>query len=352
VTRAKRKRDHIEYALSTGQQEMTGFDDVKFVHQSLSDTALIDIDLQSRIGELSLSSPIFVNAMTGGGGGYTSKINSDLSILARETGVALAVGSQMSALKDPGERRTYEIVRKNNPDGVIFANLGSEATVQQANEAVEMIEANALQIHLNVIQELTMPEGDRDFRGALERIENISDALSVPVIVKETGFGISKETAQKLSKTSISAIDVGGFGGTNFSRIENQRRQRMLDFFDDWGIPTAVSIVEGCTSSNLPIIASGGIRTSLEIVKALSLGACSAGMAGAVLRSMIDRGVNETINEVHEIHADIKYLMCALGCDKVQDLHTVPLMLTGEVHHWLKLRGLEPARFSNRQKNK
>jgi isopentenyl-diphosphate Delta-isomerase len=350
VTRAKRKRDHIDYALSTGQQELAGFEDVKFVHQSLSNSALIDIDLQSRIGELSLSSPIFVNAMTGGGGGYTSKINSDLAILARETGVALAVGSQMSALKDSGERKTYEIVRRNNPEGVIFANLGSEATVQQAYDAVEMIQADALQIHLNVIQELTMPEGDRDFRGALERIEKISDALPVPVIVKETGFGISKETAHYLSKTSISAIDVGGFGGTNFSRIENQRRQRMLSFFDDWGIPTVVSIAEAGAASGVPIIASGGIRNSLEIVKALSLGACSAGMAGAVLRSIIDKGLDETINEVNEIHTDIRYLMCALGCDKVKDLHDVPLIISGKVHHWMELRGLEPGTFSNRQK--
>ncbi|NQD66784.1 type 2 isopentenyl-diphosphate Delta-isomerase [Bacillus haikouensis] len=352
MTRAKRKRDHIDYALATGQQELAGFEDVKFVHQSLSNSALIDIDLQSRIGELSLSSPIFVNAMTGGGGGYTSKINSDLSILARETGIALAVGSQMSALKDSGERKTYEIVRRNNPEGIIFANLGSEATVQQANDAVEMIEADALQIHLNVIQELTMPEGDRDFRGALERIEKISDALSVPVFVKETGFGISKETAYSLSKTSISAIDVGGFGGTNFSRIENQRRQRILGFFDDWGIPTVVSIAEAGVSSEVPIIASGGIRNSLEIVKALSLGACSVGMAGSVLRSMIDKGLDETINEVNEIHTDIRYLMCALGCDKIEDLHDVPLILSGRVHHWMKLRGLEPENFSNRQKKK
>jgi isopentenyl-diphosphate Delta-isomerase len=350
LTRAQRKQDHINYALSTGQQDKAGFEDIKFVNQSLPNTALDDTELQSRIGELSLSSPIFVNAMTGGGGDYTSKINGDLSILARETGIALAVGSQMSALKSHDERKTYEIVRKNNPDGIIFANLGSEATVQQANEAVEMVKADALQIHLNVIQELTMPEGDRDFRGALERIGEISERLSVPVIVKETGFGISKEVAHALSETSISAIDVGGYGGTNFSKIENQRRHRMLDFFDDWGIPTAVSIVEAGSASDLPIMASGGIRNSLEIVKALSLGACSVGMAGAILRSIVDKGLTDTIDEVNEIHTDLRYLMCALGCEKIEDLHDVPMILSGEVHHWMKVRGLEPENFSKRQK--
>ncbi|WP_175991190.1 type 2 isopentenyl-diphosphate Delta-isomerase [Bacillus sp. Marseille-Q1617] len=352
MTRAQRKRDHINFALSTGQQDKTGFEDVKFVHQSLPNSALDDTGLQSRIGELSLSSPIFVNAMTGGGGEYTSKINGDLSILARETGIALAVGSQMSAIKSPDERKTYEIVRKNNPDGIILANLGSEATVQQAADAVEMIEADALQIHLNVIQELTMPEGDRDFKGAIDRINMIADRLSVPVIVKETGFGIGREAALALSETPIAAIDIGGYGGTNFSKIENQRRQRMLGYFDDWGIPTALSIVETCSASDLPIMASGGIRNSLDIVKALSLGACAAGMAGAVLRSIIDKGLNETINEVNDIHTDIRFLMCALGCNKIEDLHEVPLILSGEVHHWMKVRGLKPDNFSNRKMNK
>jgi isopentenyl-diphosphate Delta-isomerase len=351
VTRAQRKQDHINYALSTGQPEKAGFEDVKFVHQSLPGTALDDTRLQSRIGELSLSSPIFVNAMTGGGGEYTSKINADLSLLARETGIGLAVGSQMSALKDPAERKTYEIVRKNNPNGIIFANLGSEATVQQAIDAVEMIEADALQIHLNVIQELAMPEGDRDFKGALERIHMIADRLSVPVIAKETGFGISKEAALALSDTPISAIDVGGYGGTNFSKIENQRRQRMLSYFDDWGIPTAVSIAEAHSVSTLPILASGGIRNSLEIVKALSLGACSAGMAGAILKSIVDKGVEATIEEVNDIHTDIRFLMCALGCASIEELQKVPLILTGEVYHWLAVRGLNPEKYSNRKFN-
>ena len=196
------------------------------------------------------------------------------------------------ALKDPAERKTYEIVRKHNPNGMVFGNLGSEATVQQARDAVEMIEADALQIHLNVIQELTMPEGDRDFRGALERIQHIAENISVPVIVKETGFGISKEAAYSLSRSTISAIDIGGFGGTNFSKIENQRRKRMLDFFDDWGIPTAISIAgDAILHSDKPILASGGIQNSLDIVKSLGLGASAVGMAGVILKQLLETGL-------------------------------------------------------------
>ena len=351
MTRAQRKQDHINYALSTGQQRRTGFDEVAFVHQSLPNIAADEIHLQTQIGELYWSSPIFINAMTGGGGESTSKINEELSILARETGLAIAVGSQMSALKDPSERKTYKIVRELNPKGMVFGNLGSEATVQQARDAVEMIEANALQIHLNVIQELTMPEGDRDFRGALERIQLIAENISVPVIVKETGFGVSKEAASSLSQSNITAIDVGGFGGTNFSKIENQRRKRMLDFFDDWGIPTAISIAECHAVTDKPVLASGGIQNSLDIVKSLGLGASAVGMAGVILKQLLEKGLEDTIHEVNQIHTDIRFLMSALGSKRIEDLHRVPIVLTGDVYHWLDVRGLNPGSYSNRIAN-
>jgi isopentenyl-diphosphate Delta-isomerase len=351
VTRAQRKQDHINYALSTGQQRRTGFDEVAFVHQSLPNIAVDEIHLQTKIGELNWSSPIFINAMTGGGGVTTLEINKELSILSRETGLAIAVGSQMSALKERDERKTYEIVRKHNPNGMILGNLGSEATVQQAKDAVEMIEANALQIHLNVIQELTMPEGDRDFRGALERILEVAENIPVPVIVKETGFGISAEAAKSLSHSNITAIDIGGFGGTNFSKIENKRRKRMLDFFNDWGIPTAISIAESHAASSKPILASGGIQNSLDIVKSLGLGASAAGMAGVILKQLLESGLNDTIDEVKQIHTDIQFLMCALGCRRIEDLHSVPMVLSGNVYHWLHVRGLKPERYSNRTLN-
>lgn len=230
MTRAERKREHINHALSTGQKRETGLDDITFVHVSLPDLALEQVDISTKIGELSSSSPIFINAMTGGGGQLTYEINKALARAARIADIPLAVGSQMSALKDPSERYSYEIVRKENPNGLIFANLGSEATARQAKEAVEMIEADALQIHLNVIQEIVMPEGDRSFSGALSRIEQICSEIKVPVIIKEVGFGMSKESARKLYEAGAAAVDIGGYGGTNFSKIENLRRQRQITF--------------------------------------------------------------------------------------------------------------------------
>jgi isopentenyl-diphosphate Delta-isomerase len=350
MTRAKRKWEHIKYALLETETNSHGFSDVSFIHQSLPDIALKDVSLNHHVGELSLSSPIFINAMTGGGGSRTTDINGQLAIIAREMGLAMAVGSQMAALKDFNERQSYQIVRKENPFGIIFANLGSEATVDQAKMAVEMIEANALQIHLNVVQEITMPEGDRDFSGALSRIERIVKCLNIPVIVKEVGFGMSRETVSKLKSIGVSVIDVGGFGGTNFASIENSRRDDTLSFFNDWGIPTAVSIVEAKSiSPSLAIFASGGIKNGLDIIKSIALGADAVGMAGFFLKQILESGVEETLVKTRKLHDDIRYMMLALGAPDINALQTVPLIMSGYTHHWLNERGIDTKKYSQKR---
>ncbi|MTH52191.1 type 2 isopentenyl-diphosphate Delta-isomerase [Bacillus mangrovi] len=349
MSRAKRKLDHIDHALATGQSRDSGFDDIVFVHNSLPDSSVEEIDYSSKIGELSISSPIFINAMTGGGGKKTEEINGALSAAAARYGMAVAVGSQMAAVKDPSERSTYEVVRKVNPKGLIFANLGSEATPDQAQQAVDMIEADAIQIHLNVIQELVMPEGDRDFTGALGRIEQIIRKVDVPVIVKETGFGMDTHTVAKLEGIGVTAIDIGGYGGTNFSRIENARRSRTLDMFNSWGIPSAASIAEGCSGSEAAsILGSGGIQNALDAAKAIALGASAAGMAGTILSAYTEKGEEGLEEELKALHLELKWIMCALGAATVTDLQQVPLILSGPTHHWLTERGISTARYSRR----
>lgn len=351
MTRAKRKWEHIKYALlEQGQNHSHGFSDVSFVHQSLPDLALKDISLNHKIGELSLSSPIFINAMTGGGGERTTAINRNLAIIAQELGMAMAVGSQMSALKDSSEIPSYQIVRKENPKGIIFANIGSEASVDQAKLAVEMVEANAIQIHLNVVQEITMPEGDRDFRGALKRIEAIVNHLNIPVIAKEVGFGMSMENVEKLQSVGVAIVDVGGSGGTNFASIENARRDEPINFFNDWGIPTAISIVEAKTiPSSLSIIASGGIKNSLDAVKSIALGADAIGMAGFFLKLLLEKGIDETLAETRKLHDEIRYMMLALGSQSIGDLQSVPLIISGFSHHWLNERGINTKIYSQKR---
>ncbi len=349
MSRSERKWDHIRYALETGQLRSTALEDIHFIHQSLPDIDLNDVRLEHSIGGLSLSSPIFINAMTGGGGEKTFRINKDLATAAKLTGVAMAVGSQMSAIKDPGERYTYSVVRKENPKGIVIANLGSEATPDHALTAIEMIDANALQIHLNVVQELTMPEGDREFSGVLKSIETIVKKVNVPVIVKEVGFGMSSETVSALASVGVSIVDVGGFGGTNFARIENKRRERSIPFFNQWGIPTAISIIEA--SADFPdvnVIGSGGIQNSLDIVKGLAIGADAMGMAGTLLKILLEQGLEALIEEIETIQEEIALMMTALGAKTIADLKKAPLIISGECDHWLKQRGIDTTKFSRR----
>lgn len=349
LDRTSRKIEHIEHTLKLPCNEPHSFNDIKFVHQSLPNIDVDNVEIHTNVGELSLSSPIFINAMTGGGGERTISINRSLAQIARKYNLAIAVGSQMAAIKDKNERATFEIVRKENPTGIVISNIGSEATVAQAREAVEMVDANALQIHVNVIQELVMPEGDRHFSGMLDRIRNIVEELSVPIIVKEVGFGMSKEAATKLANIGVNIIDVGGSGGTNFAKIENLRRDYTFDLFNDWGIPTAASICEVKTAQPfISVIGTGGIKTGLDIAKAISLGSSAVGVAGLFLKELHNNGIEGLEFTVERLFYELKMVMTALGIKKIDDLRKVPLIISGETFHWLKQRGIATKNYSQR----
>jgi isopentenyl-diphosphate Delta-isomerase len=349
LSRSERKWDHIRLALEKENECRAGFEDIKFIHQSLPDISVSNVHLNHSFGGLSLSSPIFINAMTGGGGEKTYQVNKKLAQVAKNTGLAMAVGSQMAALKDKSERFTFEIVRRENPKGLIIANLGSEAMADQAKMAIEMIDANALQIHLNVIQELIMPEGDRDFRGALKRIESIVKAVNLPVVVKEVGFGMSKETVHSLFSVGVTAVDIGGGGGTNFAQIENKRREKSLDFFNDWGIPTAVSLLEANIKlEKMFVIGSGGFDSSLDIAKGIALGANAIGVAGKFMRILMESGVEALQTEIETIHHELIMIMTALGAKSIKDLQNAPIIISGETYHWLHERGIDTKAYSQR----
>lgn len=348
MSRISRKLDHVKHALQVGQSGDHGFKDVKLVPNCLPNTNISDVQLDTIIGGLSLSSPIIINAMTGGAE-ETFRINQQLAVISKEKGLAMAVGSQMAAIKNPDYIYTYQVVRQENPNGIIFANLGAEATLDQALRAVEMIEANALQIHLNVVQELVMPEGDRSFEGALKRIERIVKEISCPVIVKEVGFGISREAARQLSSIGVKMIDTGGFGGTNFSTIENMRRTTPFESFDEWGIKTVPSLVEVTQEVIVDVISSGGIKTPLDIIKSLVLGAKAVGMAGFFLKHVHENKLEELLALVDSYHDQIKAMMCALGIRKLDQVSQVPVVISGETYHWLTQRGYDLAHYAQRR---
>lgn len=347
--RTSRKMEHVLHALRLGQSGQQGLDDLKLVHNCLPETSSQQIKLHTLIGELQLSSPILINAMTGGSD-ETETINRELAVVAREKKLAMAVGSQMAAIKDKQVASSYQIVRKVNPDGIIFANIGSEATVEQAKQAIEMVEANALQIHLNVMQELIMPEGDRNFIGMEERIAAIIDNVSVPVIVKEVGFGIMRESAARLKKLGVSIIDVGGTGGTNFAAIENARRPAQVDWLNNWGNKTSIALLESLTVfPRGSVIASGGIQNPVDIVKALIAGASLTGMAGAFLRVLQTEGTESLLHFVDELHSGLTMVMTALGASSIQELWNKPLVITGETAEWCVSRGININEYANRE---
>ena len=279
----RRKAEHLEICLNRPMAEVeysgmtTGFERYAFEHCALPEMNLADVDISTRFLGRSLSMPLMIACMTGGtprGG----EINRNLAIAAQKLGIAMGVGSQRAALEDSSLISTYQ-VRDVAPDILLVANLGAGyLTGDIACKAVDMIGADALAIHLNPIQEALQPDGDPSFKGALDAIKRVCETLEVPVIVKEVGFGISAEVAVMLRDAGVAAIDVAGAGGTSWARIEgiraSGRLQELAGQFEDWGTPTARSLeeVRGALP-DLPLIASGGIRTGLDIAKALALGA-------------------------------------------------------------------------------
>src|SRR5699024_4157351 len=226
-------------------------------HNALPELSFEDINTKTLFLNKKVDYPIMINAITGGTD-FSQEINRQLSCISSEFNIPIAVGSQTIALYDEKSRESFKVVRKIMKDGVVIGNLGSTATVEEAKVAIDMIEADALQLHLNVAQELVMNEGDRDFKGILNNIENIVKNINKPLIVKEVGFGISKDVAKRLNDIGVSYIDISGSGGTNFIEIEGIRRDD-IDFTDlySWGIPTALSLIKCiAVNKNLNIIAS------------------------------------------------------------------------------------------------
>ncbi|WP_099303659.1 type 2 isopentenyl-diphosphate Delta-isomerase [Bacillus sp. Marseille-P3800] len=348
MSREQRKQDHIQEAI---QQHHTRspFDDIHFIHQTLATSTFDHCKLETTFLNQTISAPFLINAMTGGGGEKTTRINQQLAEAARHFKIPMAVGSQMAAIKEKQQEHTYRIIRDVAPDTFFLANLGAEATVDDALRAIDMIDANALQIHFNHIQELAMPEGDRDFSNRVAHLEEIVAASPVPVIAKEVGFGMTREAVKQLYEVGVHAVDVSGAGGTNFSQIENARRHLPLSFFNNWGIETPTALIEA-TSLRLPIplIASGGISSSLDIAKALSLGASVAGMSGLLIKTLQTKGYDALITRIEQLIEDLRYIMTALNVHSISDLRNVPLLIKGETHHWLTERGIHTKAFAQR----
>ena len=335
------------------------WDDVRFMHHSFPGGSFDGVSLETSVCGRDWAVPFYINAMTGGSE-KTALINADLARAAAATGVAMATGSASPALKDPALAHSFAVVRENAPDAFLFANVSPEMTVEQAREAVGFLDADALQVHVNPAQELVMPEGDRDFSGWLDRLAAIVDGVDVPVVVKEVGFGLSARSVAEVAARGVRTVDVSGRGGTNFIDIENRRREKQeYAYLSGWGQTAAECLldlqgspvtVSGGESAGEPVqvIASGGVSTPLDVVRALSLGASAVGVSGHFLHVLMTDGLDALIDEITEWIAQVRTLMTLLGASTVAELRQVDVLVTGTTAEFARLRGVDLAALAQR----
>lgn len=348
---SSRKLEHLRICLDQSiESGSTGFEDIRLVHEALPDTDMDSLSLNTRFLGHELGSPLFVSAMTGGHP-ETKEVNAVLGEVAGELGLGIGVGSQRAAIENPDLADTFSIVREKAPDTFIVGNLGivqlRDHGLEWAEKAVEMIDANALAIHLNFLQESIQPEGDHDAKGCYAALRELCKELKVPVIIKETGSGISYETGLRCYGAGAACIDTGGYGGSSWALIESHRSGSVAgredlqlkglgERFGIWGIPTAVSLFE-IKQCNGPVIASGGIRSGLDLTKALVIGADLAGMALPLLKPACD-GPDALREAINTIHQELRISMFLTGKSRISELSKVRWYLTGKTRDMIENR--------------
>lgn len=358
----RRKTEHIRISLNKNVQARTvttGLEDVHFVHKALPEINKHEVDLSTTVLNHKFAAPIIVGAITGGAQEAT-EINGVIAEAVEKLGFGMGVGSQRAALEDKKLKPTFAVAREKAPKAFLISNLGGVQLVngygiEEAKQAVKMIDADAIAIHLNALQEAVQPEGQTNFSGVLERISEVAHGLDFPVIAKETGAGIAAEEAQKLENAGVKGIDVSGVGGTSFAAVEFYRtrkhegslQRRLGDVFWDWGVPTAQSVVEVSQSVNIPVIASGGIRSGIDIAKSLALGASLASIAQPILE-VANKGIKETVGALQLLTEELKNVMFLVGARSIQDLRRVPLVITGKTAEWLRIREFDVASYAHR----
>jgi len=332
VTRiSKRKADHLRINLEKDVNSGidTGLDHFHFIHEAIPEINLTDVKLDLELFGKYLSSPLIISSMTGGTP-QAEFFNVQFALAAQECKIAMGVGSQRAALETPALSRTFDI-RKYAPDILLFANLGAiqlnnGMNLVHCQRAIDMIQADGLILHLNPLQEALQTDGETNFGSLAEKIEIICKKLSLPVIVKEVGWGISENAARILYNCGVSAIDVAGAGGTSWSQVEmydaeSEYYQDLAAAFKAWGIPTAKSIMNvKKIAPDLPIIASGGIINGVDMAKCVALGATLSGSAGIFLRAA-SISLEKIVDQIHLLQDQLKITMFATGSRKLSELH-------------------------------
>lgn len=332
---SERKSDHIRINLEEDVRSglTTGLERYHFNHRAIPELNLDEVDLRVSIFDKTLQSPILISSMTGGTAS-AGEINRTLARAADHEGIAMGLGSQRAALEHPELSDTFR-VRDVAPNLMLFANLGVIQlnygyTIDHCRRAVEMVEADALILHFNPLQEAVQPEGDINWAGLLPKIELVCRQIGVPVIAKEVGWGFAKEDVRLLKETGVSAVDVAGAGGTSWSQVEmhraeNESQARLAAAFLDWGIPTSEAITNVREiAPEMLVFASGGLRTGIDIAKSIALGATIGGMAGPFLKAAV-QSEEAVIQTIREIRREIQVCMFAAGAPDIPSLQATSL---------------------------
>ncbi len=351
----ERKAEHLRISTTMeveANQEI--WEDIHFVHECLPEIDRDEIGISTEFCGAHFRYPFFISALTGGHPDATA-INGTLGKAAEHFGIGMELGSQSPLLDFPELESTYSAAREAAPNSFLVANIGASRLIpqqgttacnlEQIQELVQVIKADALAIHLNFLQELVMPEGDAKAKGCTEAIAKVAQAVSVPLIVKETGAGISRDQALKLKECGAVALDVAGAGGSSMALLEsyraasrhNQRYEALGRTFAHWGIPTPVSIMEA-KASGLPVIASGGIRNGLDAAKALALGANLVGVARPLLSCALN-GYDVVVDWLETFFAELSIAMFLTSAHTIGELQTRRIVILGKCREWLEQLG-------------
>ncbi|HGD6477691.1 TPA: type 2 isopentenyl-diphosphate Delta-isomerase [Streptococcus agalactiae] len=322
-----RKDDHIKYALKY-QSPYNSFDDIELIHSSLPKYNVNDIDLSTHFAGQSFESPFYINAMTGGSE-KGKAVNHKLAQVAQATGIVMVTGSYSAALKND-EDDSYPTTDLY-PDLKLATNIGLDKPVPAAESTVKAMNPIFLQVHVNVMQELLMPEGEREFHMWRSHLKEYVDNIQCPLILKEVGFGMDLQSIKDAYDIGITTVDISGRGGTSFAYIENQRG-RDRSYLNTWGQTTAQSLINAQSMMDkMDILASGGIRHPLDMVKCLVLGAKAVGLSRTVLELVERYPVDDVIAILNSWKEDLRMIMCALNCKKITDLRQVNYILYGQL---------------------
>ena len=322
-----RKDEHIRYALEQ-KSSYNSFDEVELIHSSLPLYDLDEIDLSTEFAGRKWDFPFYINAMTGGSD-KGKEINQKLAQVADACGILFVTGSYSAALKDPADDSFS--VKSDHPNLLLGTNIGLDKSVELGLQTVEEMHPLLLQVHVNVMQELLMPEGERRFRSWQSNLADYSKQIPVPIVLKEVGFGMDVKTIERVYELGVRTVDLSGRGGTSFAYIEN-RRSGQRDYLNQWGQSTMQALINAQDwKDKVELLVSGGVRNPLDMIKCLVFGAKAVGLSRTFLELIETYTVEEVIGIVQGWKADLRLIMCALNCATIADLQKVDYLLYGKL---------------------